>query len=133
MPKKMKMPMKARGLARGGMARGGVAAAGVGSTVGQWIEDYVLGWLGFANGGEMPANRPPEITDAVLKELRKDLKADIKSGDLEVDVKAMARGGVAAAGVGATVGQWVEDWIMSFFAQGGELPQMKRGGQSVFH
>ena len=50
MPKHYKMKMKARG---GAMAQGGMPASGVGSTVGQWVEDWLLGWLGFADGGEL--------------------------------------------------------------------------------
>jgi hypothetical protein len=128
MPKHYKMKMKARG---GAMAQGGMPASGVGSTVGQWVEDWLLGWLGFADGGELPP-RPAEVTDALLKEIKKDVKADIKSGDLNV---AMARGGMPASGVGSTVGQWVEDWLLGWlgFAEGGMMPKKKHMGHSVFH
>ena len=136
MPKKGKGHMMPDGKmyyakARGGaMARGGMPASGVGSTVGQWVEDWLLGWLGFADGGELP-ERPPEVTDALLKELKKDAKADIKSGDLNV---AMAQGGMPASGVGSTVGQWVEDWLLGWlgFQEGGMIPK-KKMGHSVFH
>ena len=53
MPKHTKLKMKMK--ARGAMARGGVPSAGVGSTVGQWVEDWLLGWLGFADGGSVHA------------------------------------------------------------------------------
>ena len=144
MPKHTKMKMKARG----GMARGGVPAAGVGSTVGQWVEDWLVGWLGFAEGGEVPSKTElkqvvAELSDSqqnkLLKEAKKDLLTAVKEG--EVDLPA----GTPAAGVGSTVGQWVEDWLLGWlgFAEGGSVHAMARGGlarggmarggHSVFH
>jgi len=122
-----------RGMARGGMARGGVPAAGVGSTVGQWVEDWVLGWLGFADGGEVPSKS--EIIQAVnelseseqnklVKEAKKDLLEAVKDGEVKLPA------GAPAAGVGSTVGQWVEDWVLGWlgFEEGGMVPHRARGG-----
>ena len=142
MPKHMKMKIKMRG--RGGMNRGGVPAAGVGSTVGQWIEDWLLGWLGFADGGEMPSKAELQTIvgdltmseqDQLLKEAKKDLTKAVKAGDVELPASA------PAAGVGSTVGQWVEDWLLGWLglSHGGEMPYCARGGMamkrghSVFH
>jgi len=135
MPKKMKMQMRARG----GMARGGVPASGVGSTVGQWVEDWLVGWLGLANGGEVK-DMVADLTDSeqnkLLKEAKKDLLKAVKMGDVDLPADAP----VAASGVGSTVGQWVEDWLVGWLglARGGMAcarggMAMKRGGHSVFH
>jgi hypothetical protein len=135
MPKKMKMQMRARG----GLARGGVPASGVGSTVGQWVEDWLVGWLGLANGGEVK-DMVADLTDSeqnkLLKEAKKDLIKAVKMGDVDLPADAP----VAASGVGSTVGQWVEDWLVGWLglARGGTAMArggmaMKRGGHSVFH
>jgi len=131
----MKMQMRARG----GMARGGVPASGVGSTVGQWVEDWLVGWLGLANGGEVK-DMVADLTDSeqnkLLKEAKKDLLKAVKMGDVDLPADAP----VAASGVGSTVGQWVEDWLVGWLglARGGMAcarggMAMKRGGHSVFH
>jgi hypothetical protein len=138
MPKKMSkghmMPdgkmyyAKARGgaMARGGMARGGPAMS-VGGDIGRWLGDWVQSWLGFADGGELP-ERPAEVTDAMLKELKKDIKADMKTGDFP-DV-SQAQGASIGGDIGAWLGDWVQSWLG--FQHGGMLPK-KKMGHSVFH
>jgi hypothetical protein len=110
-------------------------AAGVGSEIGagigQWIEDNLLAWLGFAMGGELADYSAAERKD-LLKQAKADLKADIASGDFVVP--ASARGGMQAAGVGSEVGQKIEDWIVNWWnslARGGQVMAAKKG-HSVF-
>jgi hypothetical protein len=112
-------------------------AAGVGSdigaSVGQWLEDNLLSWLGFADGGELLSTYTTAERKDLVKQAKADLKADIASGDFVVP--ASARGGMQAAGVGSDVGQKIEDWISDWWnslARGGQVMAAKKGSHSVF-
>lgn len=120
---KNKMPK----MAKGGMMQAAGVGSEIGAGIGQWIEDNLLSWLGFAMGGELADYSVAERKD-LLKQAKADLKADIASGDFVVP--AAARGGIQAAGVGADVGQKIEDWIVNWWnslARGGSVA-MARGG-----
>jgi hypothetical protein len=132
------MLKKMKAKARGGMARGGMQSAGVGATIGQWAEDWFLGWLGLADGGEVAqavADLPESEQDKIIREAKKDLLKAVKSGEVDLPASApsMARGGMQSAGVGSTVGQWVEDWLVGWLglARGGQA--MARGGMARGH
>lgn len=121
----------------GHMKKKKMQAAGVGSdigaSVGQWLEDNLLSWLGFADGGELLSTYTTAERKDLVKQAKADLKADIASGDFVVP--ASARGGMQAAGVGSDVGQKIEDWISDWWnslARGGQVMAAKKGSHSVF-
>ena len=121
MPKKMKMKMPAKG-------RGGMQAAGVGADIGDWLEKQLLGWLGFAMGGDVKlASLDPAEKKALIKEAEKDLKAEIAAGNVPLPANS----------VGGDIGQWVGDWVQNWladyfgFARGG-MVQSRKMGHSVF-
>lgn len=122
MPKKMKMKK---------MQAAGVGSE-IGASVGQWLEDNLLSWLGLADGGELLSTYTTAERKDLIKQAKADLKADIASGDFVVP--ASARGGMQSAGVGSDVGQKIEDWLVSWWsslARGG-MVSAKKGGHSVF-
>ena len=121
MPKKMKMKK---------MQAAGVGSE-IGASVGQWLEDNLLSWLGFADGGELLSTYTTAERKDLVKQAKADLKADIASGDFVVP--ASARGGMQAAGVGADVGDKIEKWLVDWWsslARGGMVAAKK--GHSVF-
>ena len=111
-------------------------AAGVGSdigaSVGQWLEDNLLSWLGFADGGELLSTYTTAEKKDLIKQAKSDLKADIASGDFIVP--SSARGGLQGAGAGADIGNKIETWLTDWWnslARGGQVMAAKKG-HSVF-
>ena len=122
MPKKMKMKK---------MQAAGVGSE-IGASVGQWLEDNLLSWLGFADGGELLSTYTTAERKDLIKQAKADLKADIASGDFVLP--ASGRGGLQAAGVGSDIGQRIENWLVDWWnslARGGQVMAAKNG-HSVF-
>lgn len=122
MPKKMKMKK---------MQAAGVGSE-IGASVGQWLEDNLLSWLGFADGGELLSTYTTAERKDLIKQAKADLKADIASGDFVVP--ASGRGGMQAAGVGSDIGNRIENWLVDWWnslARGGQVMAAKKG-HSVF-
>jgi hypothetical protein len=122
----MKMKMAGRGMQSAGVG------SEIGASVGQWLEDNLLDWLGFADGGELLSTYTTAERKDLIKQAKADLKADIASGDFVVP--ASARGGaMQSAGVGSDIGNKIETWLTDWWnslARGGTVAAKK--GHSVF-
>jgi hypothetical protein len=113
-------------------ARRGIQSASVGGDIGQWLgnfaQDWLLGWLGFADGGDVKGlgPRPEGVTNKMLSELKADLKAEVEAGNVPI------QGASVGGDIGSWVGNFVQDWLSSWFgfSRGGGVRQMARGGMA---